>query len=366
MVRRDWNHPSIVLWGVRINESSDDHDFYTRTNAMAHALDPTRQTGGIRAFRESELLEDVFTVNDFGFPLQPPNHPRYLNTEFVGHTYNTKTIDNADRLIEHTIRHARVHDQLASNPQYAGGIAWCAFDYHTHADFGSGDRVCYHGVSDMFREPKPAATFYKSQCDPAEEAVLELAFHWAPSDEAGGLSKGMICSNCDHIKIYVAEELVMEIDPDRQQFPHLRYAPFVFDFGDALDDGWGDLRLEGYIQGKLVITKRHSGKGFDQKFVLAADDEHLVADGADTTRVVLRVTDEHGNVRPFANEAVAVDLDGPAEIIGDNPVALMGGTAAVWVRAKEQPGQVRLRATHPRLGSRIVELRIEAVAPEIL
>ena len=33
MIRRDWNHPAIILWGVRVNESGDDHDFYTRTNA---------------------------------------------------------------------------------------------------------------------------------------------------------------------------------------------------------------------------------------------------------------------------------------------------------------------------------------------
>src|SRR5581483_2160769 len=114
MIRRDWNHPSIILWGVRINESRDNHDFYTRTNAMAHRLDPTRQTGGIRYFQESEFLEDVFTMNDFGFPLKPPNHPRYLNTEFVGHTFPTKTIDNVERLTEHMMRHARIHDQLAS------------------------------------------------------------------------------------------------------------------------------------------------------------------------------------------------------------------------------------------------------------
>ena len=150
MIRRDWNHPSIILWGVRINESKDDHDFYTRTNALAHQLDPTRQTGGIRYFQESEFLEDVFTMNDFGFPLKPPNHPRYLNTEFVGHTYPTKTIDQVERLTEHTMRHARIHDQLASNPQYAGGIGWCAFDYNTHGNFGSGDRICYHGVTDIF------------------------------------------------------------------------------------------------------------------------------------------------------------------------------------------------------------------------
>ena len=91
-------------------------------------------------------------MNDFGFPLQKPNHPRYLNTEFVGHTYPTKTIDQVERLTEHTMRHARIHDQLASDPQYAGGIGWCAFDYNTHGDFGSGDRICYHGVTDIFRE----------------------------------------------------------------------------------------------------------------------------------------------------------------------------------------------------------------------
>src|SRR5215469_1284245 len=201
MIRRDWNHPSIVLWGVRINESLDDHDFYTRTNALAHALDDSRPTGGIRYFQSSEFLEDVFTMNDFGFPLKPPNHPRYLNTEFVGHTFPTKTTDDDERQREHTLRHARIHNQLASNPQYAGGIGWCAFDYNTHSNFGAGDRICYHGVTDIFREPKPAAGFYKSQCDPAEEIVLEPAFHWAKGDESIGFTKAVICSNCDHLKI---------------------------------------------------------------------------------------------------------------------------------------------------------------------
>ncbi len=215
MIRRDWNHPSIILWGVRINESRDNHDFYTRTNALAHQLDPSRQTGGIRNNYNSELLEDVFTMNDFGWPLRPPNHPLYLNTEFVGHTYPTKTIDNIERLREHTVRHARVHDQLASNPQYAGGIGWCAFDYNTHADFGSGDRICYHGVTDIFREPKPAAGFYRSQCDPEEEIVLVPAFHWAIGDESVGFTNALVSSNCDHLKFYIAGKLVAEAEPDR-------------------------------------------------------------------------------------------------------------------------------------------------------
>ncbi len=377
MVRRDWNHPSVILWGVRINESPDDHSFYTRTNALAHALDPTRQTGGIRNFEQSELLEDVFTINDFGFPLRAPNHPRYLNTEFVGHTFPTKTTDDDERQREHTLRHARIHNQLASDPQYAGGIGWCAFDYNTHANFGAGDRICYHGVTDIFREPKPAAGFYKSQCDPSEEVVLEPAFHWANGDESTSFTVALVCSNCDHLKFYeransVASnpwELIAELDPDRTEFQHLKYPPFLLDRNKLQQPHrhvWGDLRIDGYLQGKQVASKTLSGLGVDQKFVLLPDDTMLQADGADTTRVVMRVTDEFGATRTYANDPIVLRLEGPATLIGDNVFALVGGTGAVWLRAKEQAGAVRLTATHPRLGSQTIELNLTAVPAELI
>ena len=54
-------------------------------------------------------------MNDFQIPLRPPNHPLYLNTEFIGHMYPTKRNDNIERITEHTMRHARVHNQLASD-----------------------------------------------------------------------------------------------------------------------------------------------------------------------------------------------------------------------------------------------------------
>jgi beta-galactosidase len=376
MIRRDWNHPSIILWGVRINESPDDHSFYTRTNTLAHALDTTRQTGGIRTFQGSEFIEDVFTLNDFFFPLKKPNHPRYLNTEFVGHTYPTKVTDDDERQREHTLRHARIHNQLASDPQYSGGIGWCAFDYNTHSNFGAGDRICYHGVTDIFRELKPAGGFYKSQCDPSEEIVLEPAFHWANSDEQTNFTKAVVCSNCDHLKFYLRERsietnpwiLVGEVDPDRVEFDHLKYAPFVFDVTKIdrkkFDITWGDLRIDGYIAGKQVISKSLSGSGVDRKFVLLPDDHTLAADGADTTRVVLRVTDEFGAIRTYADDPIVFTLEGPAELIGDNPFSLIGGTGAIWIRAKERAGTARLTAKHPRLGTQTVDFTFSAVPLE--
>ncbi|MBP0649807.1 hypothetical protein J8J40_22435, partial [Mycobacterium tuberculosis] len=136
MLRRDWNHPSIVLWGVRINESPDDHAFYAETNRLARDLDPTRQTGGVRYIPESEFLEDVYTMNDFilGAEEAPgANRPRtvlrdqhevtglaarvpYLVTEFNGHMFPTKRGDPELRQIEHVRRHLAVLDAMYGDP----------------------------------------------------------------------------------------------------------------------------------------------------------------------------------------------------------------------------------------------------------
>ncbi len=360
MIRRDWNHPSIILWGVRVNESGDNHDLYTATNKLAHELDDSRQTGGVRYRYPSERLEDVFTMNDFGFPLRPPNHPLYLNTEFSGHMYPTKRADNLERIREHTHRHARVHDQVSSDVKYAGAIGWCAFDYNTHDYFGSGDRICYHGVSDIYRIPKPAAGFYKSQCEPSEEIVLEPAFDWARGDENENFTNALVCSNCEKVRYYVGSRLIAEVEPDRKTYPSLKYAPFVTNLKPAIGVGWEDLRLEGLIGGKVVATRKMSAKGVDQQFIIKADDTGLNADGIDMTRLVFRVADEFGNTRPFARAAIQFTIEN-GEIIGDNPFALVGGCGAVWVKSKEIAGVIRLTARHTRLGTKTVEIKAMAV-----
>jgi len=359
MIQRDWNHPSVILWSIRINESGDFHELYLKANALAHSLDTTRQTTGVRYNHDSELLEDVFSMNDFGFPLQPPNHPLYLNTEFVGAVYPVRPWDDNERHHEHILRYARVYNQLNSDPRYAGGLGWCAFDYQTHVDFGADDHICYHGIMDTFRLPKPAAGFYRSQCPPEEEIVLELGFNFAASDEPDGFHSGLVCSNCDLIKVYILQNgtphLVNQLTPNRKDFPHLDHPPFVLTLPDG-NDVWGDLRLEGYLANKLVITKNFSSKGIDQRFTATADDIELFADGSDATRVVFRVTDEYGAIRRLCFDPITIVLKGPATLLGETPISLAAGVTAVWVRASTAPGEVTLTATHSRLGSQSLRL----------
>ena len=256
MILRDRNHPSIVLWGVRVNESQDNHDFYTRTNALARELDPFRPTAGVRYIAHSELLEDVYTFNDFiydgeGTPfisepakVLPKHHKKapYLITEHTGHMFPTKSFDQEERLVAHSLRHAHILDTAMGNPRIAGCIGWCAFDYHTHKDFGSGDRICYHGVADMFRIPKYAGFLYASQVSPSERLVLEPASHFAKGErDAARMLPVYVFTNCDAIDVYRGASLVGRFFPDKTHFANLPHPPVVIDdlIGKRIEaEGW--------------------------------------------------------------------------------------------------------------------------------
>ena len=371
MVRRDRNHPSIVLWGVRVNESFDSTAFYQRTNDIAHALDDSRQTSGVRYFPESELLEDVFALNDFqtGGLLDAPNGPRYLVSEYAGHMFPTKRFDNVERVQEQALLHATVLDALHADDGYAGGFGWCAFDYATHAEFGSGDRICHHGVCDDFRVRKPAASVYRAQCDPAEEIVLEPAFSWAAGDHSdyGGPGRGLVLSNCDRVVAFVDGQQVADMVPDRAGFPSLPHPPFLFGHTSGVAPWrrtWGDLRLDGYLDGELAVSRSFSGRGTDQALDVVTDDDALVADGADTTRLVVRGTDEFGADRPLATGVLTLKIDGPLQVIGDNPLAIVGGVGVVWLRAGSTAGGATVDVSHPVLGTRRVPIRLHESAPD--
>ncbi|MCX7026056.1 MAG: glycoside hydrolase family 2 protein [Spirochaetes bacterium] len=249
LILRDRNHACVVLWGVRINESQDDHAFYEATNTLAAVLDPTRQRGGVRYIKKSELLEDVYTFNDFSHeggglvlaPVRAVTGKRgpvpLLVTEHNGHMFSTKRFDQEERLAEHARRHARVVNEAAGSSR-AGAIGWCAFDYNTHKDFGSGDRICYHGVSDMFRIPKYAAFFYASQKDPSRGIVLEPASLFSKGERSAARVLPIeVYTNCEAVDLYRGGQRVGRFFPDRKTYPHLEHPCVLIDdfIGDRID-----------------------------------------------------------------------------------------------------------------------------------
>lgn len=413
MIRQYRNHPSIILWGVRINESPDDDPFYEKTNAVAHKLDPTRPTGGVRAIKKSHLLEDVYTYNDFLHDGETPGcDPKkkvtsdtdkpYLISEYNGHMYPTKAFDNEERRSEHAIRHANVLDAVAGQEDIAGSFGWCMFDYNTHKDFGSGDRICYHGVMDMFRNPKLAASVYA--CEQDEIPVLQITSSM-DIGEHPGCNRGnlYILSNADSVRMYKNDRFIKEYRPEMSPYKHLKHGPILIDdfIGDALEKNerfrpkhakemadamnivargslnhipkrlyptalklallyhidfaevtklytkyigdWGGTatvyRFDAIKNGKVIKSVT---KEPVREIRLEAEADHTILTeqhSYDVALVRIRAVDDHGNVLPFYQEPVRLIAEGDISIIGPETIALQGGMGGTYVKSLGRSGQ---------------------------
>ncbi|HLP67328.1 MAG TPA: glycoside hydrolase family 2 TIM barrel-domain containing protein [Rhizobium sp.] len=386
MIERDWNHPSIIIWGVRINESQDNHDFYAETNRLARELDPTRQTGGVRFITNSELLEDVYTMNDFilGNEELPGNNRGrvvlrdrvettgitrpipYMITEYNGHMYPTKRFDQEQRQAEHVTRHLLVLNAAAGDGNISGSTGWCMFDYNTHKDFGSGDRICYHGVLDMYRIPKLAAYAYASQGDPEKNVVLQPATFWARGERnIGGVLPLIILTNCDYVDVKFGEWPAKRIYPDRETYPHLPHPPVVLDLRTVTQEefgSWGRVWREGtitgYLDDKVVKTLVLPADPVPATLDVKADDTMLRAGEKDAVRVVVRALDQCGNLLPYFEEPVSLSLSGPGRIIGPTDHTLKGGATGFWVEAGDERGSIELTVKSRRFASQSVTFTV--------
>lgn len=414
MVTQYRNHPSVILWGVRINESMDDDPFYTRTNAIAHELDPSRATSGVRYLEKSSLLEDVYAFNDFSHSgdnagakakkdVSPDPKKALLISECNGHMYPTKPFDSWAHRQEHALRHARVLDAALSDGGHVGFYAWCMFDYPTHKDFGSGDRICYHGVMDAFRNPKLAAAFYASQGK--EFPVLEVGSPMDIGDYPGGqIGKVYAFTNADEVALYKNGDFVTTLRPGdwnglehgpipvedtigalletKEGFPKakadvlracllsagkhglagmpvqdkLKMAWCMVHYKMTFQDGydlygkyvgnWGGAatvwRFDAISDGKVVasVTKCPSAK-----LHLEATPSHTrLTEGEvyDMAAVRIRLLDEYGNLAPYAQLPVTFAVTGPAELVGPAAVTLEGGACGTYLRTTGRAGTATL------------------------
>jgi beta-galactosidase len=378
MIVRDWNHPSIVIWGVRINESQDDDPFYGRTTALARALDPSRQTGGVRYFSGSHLLEDVYTKNDFtqnggGEIIEDSmavtrldRRVPYLITEYNGHMYPTKKYDCEERQSEFVLRHLRVQNAMLGDPWISGAIGWCMFDYNTHHDFGAGDRICYHGVMDMFRIPKFAAWAYASQVDPAKEVVLKPVTWWARGERSVcTIFPLVILTNCDELAVEFGKGEAIRLSGKDRNLSNLPYPPFIItekDIGLERLGSWGqrweDVKITGFIDGETVAVREFSRNPVPSSLSVTSDDAELAAGEKDVTRFVVKVLDQLGNELPFCDTILDLSITGPARIQGPDRLVVKGGSAGFWIESDGTPGTVSMSVFAGGLTAQTVTVRV--------
>jgi beta-galactosidase len=222
---------------------------------------------------------------------------------------------------------------------------------------------------DIFRLPKWAAYFYQSQQPPSRRVVLQVATHWTMGDRSGGSVNPLtVFSNCDQVEVIVGQNSLGRFGPDRDAYPNLPHPPFTI---HGLDEysAWGqaefyDLHVVGYVHGEVVAEQWIASSRLPHTLELSTDTDRLYADGADMTRLVLRVTDEFGNPLPYATKVVTFELEGDADLIGENPFPLVGGQAGLYVKARHQTGPVVVRAQAVGLPAASVPLEIVPVGDE--
>jgi beta-galactosidase len=382
MIVRDRSHPCVVVWGAMPNEAGEHVAAYTGYNQLAHALDDSRPTGGDGSASDASFCFDVYSKHDYSSltgpaglreptlapPVDAAGKP-YLICEAVGTMsgpgiYYRRTDTQAVQQGEATA-HAAVHNLAASDGRYCGVLAWAGFDYPS----GSGQEyqgVKYVGVHDLFRIPKPGAAIYQAQVDPALRPVIAPAFYWdfGPTSPVTGLGLAMICSNLDQLRIYVGGQLFATVTPDTVGYGHLKYPPSFVNFSAVDGSGRPDLRIDGYLGGVQVATRSLAAGPAGDRLALAADDAEIDGDGVDATRLAFQAVDKFGAPRPYVTGPVTLAVDGPAVLVGDNPVdfTATGGAAAVWIRSLPgSPGAVTVRASHPTLGAAVATIRVRAV-----
>lgn len=431
MVLQYRNHPSIFIWGVRINESLDDDALYQKTNELAHSLDKTRPTGGVRYIKKSHLLEDVYTYNDFFHNgpnagcepkknITPDMSKGYLVTENNGHMFPTKVYDWEKKRLEHALRHARVMNDVHSYEDIAGHFNWCMFDYNTHRDFGSGDRICYHGVLDMFRNPKLAASVFAAEG--CETPVLEVSSSMDIGEHPAGYRGEVYAfTNADFIELYKNDEYVGSFKPS-SDFNSMKHGPI------CVDDTVGCLleKYEGYdaktakdvkdvlysiarngqaamplktilTAAKLVLFKHFTielgtilygkyignwgDKATEWKFVGKKDGKEVISvtkgtvdsihleakvdtqelvegDTWDVASIRIRMVDNFGNLVPYVNRVVSIETEGPIELIGPKNVALQGGYSGCYVRTTGELGEAKVILHADNLQSVVIVLQV--------
>ncbi|MBN1760025.1 MAG: DUF4982 domain-containing protein [Chitinispirillaceae bacterium] len=359
MVVRDRNHPSIISFGVRINQSHDFNDFYRETNRLSRTLDPTRPTHGVRLkgrYAPENYLEDVWTHN-FIIPEGKPQHLPWLITESFGINCQVHSWDNEEKLIRILLRFAEVMDSVAANPYICGQIGWCAFDYNSGyptADNG----VCYYGAMDLYRIPKHAGMFLKSQGDPATVGpVVYIAHTWnrklSPNDV-------WVASNCDKVELFIGKKSLGIKKPDR--FPSLPHPMAVW---KGIPFKPGMLRAVGYCSDTIAaVHTRKTSKG-PVTLKMIPDATQLI-EGGDMTRVVVLAVDRYGQTSSAPNTIVELAVTGAAAFVGQHLIALEDGKTAFFVKTKAgETGPVTCRAKARGLAPAVVKMAVQS-APENL
>ena len=376
MIKRDRNHPSVILWSNGNEEWGMENTIQGTRIAAAmreytHLLDPTRHStianaGGREMVKGLDVVGFNYIVQN-DVDNQKKNNPTWkiVGTEettgcgtrgwyFKDEKYPGRMVSlnrtmeqNYENIIE---RGWKFYDE---RPWAAGLFYWTGFDYR-----GEPNPLSYpahdseFGILDYCGFPKDEAYYLKSWW--TDEPVLHIFPHWNLQGHEGEEVELWAYSNCDEVELTVNGKKL-----GRQPMPrngHLKWKAVYQP---------GRVEATGYKNGKRILTKTIETTKAAAKVVLKADRHQIAADGQDMAIVNIELHDQKGRFVPNACPVLTFCLEGDANIIGcgngdpsylgsDHPdkqpchtfsIPAFNGRAQVLIQSGKLPSTVTLKCT---------------------
>ena len=384
MIRRDRNHPSIILWETALNETHYPLEVVKSIYQIAHEEYPGDQiytSADYYSHEETEPYYDVFYKQVGRFPKDGSVMSNYLEDQIAvkplftrewGDGVGEKPRVRLDENEEEQMRQCRGRFQqligkgyfdwcmLDANPRMGGHFLWSYNDYNRGAE----EHTMFCGVVDVNRYPK--FSYYMMQSMRPKE-ISQPGLYDGPMVYVASFNSSKqyitsttdipVFSNCDEVRLYRNGKLIGKQTRQEQMD---RYGAIIEKGGSPLylfnagDYESGELKAEGLVDGKVVASHSVRTPGIPHHIEIIIPDHPVVpvADGSDMIPVYFKICDENGTRVNTSDAEIHITVSGEGTLIGDgirrigiNPQRVEGGIGFAFIRTTRNAGKIHIQAS---------------------
>jgi beta-galactosidase len=316
MVKRDRNHPSIVIWSIANEERQQGTErgarIGTTMKRLIYKLDPTRPVTAAMSAGWGDGLSTIVDVQGFNYNEKKVDayraaHPKQplIGSETASVT-STRGI-YADNPVKGYVSSYTSNGWVQFYEErdwLAGGFAWTGFDYR-------GEPKPYHlpcvsshfGLMDSCGFPKDNYFYYKTWWSP--EPMLHVLPHWNWAGKEGEEIAVWCYCNQESVELFLNGKSL-------GSQPVVKFGRLVWKVKYAP----GTLEARASSQGKVLLTAKRVTTGSPAKLALTPDRSIIQGDGEDMSILNVAVLDAQGNVVPTADSKITFEIRGPARFLG--------------------------------------------------
>ncbi len=356
LIYRDRNHACVLAWEVSLNETKMPVFFMEKLNQIVHEQFPGKnvyscgwmnevyaiylQARQHRLKHYDSIQAKPYSVSEYGdweyYSTDAGlNQDKMPKNERIEKSSRQLRSFGEKRLLQQAANVEEAHNDNLNTPAFSDSY-WVMFDYNR----GYHDDLESSGLMDINRLPKFAYYFYKSQRDPDEEIVLNIASYWTPQSA----TDVKVFSNCEEVAFYLNDQLISKQFPDKNNNSNnLKHPPFTFKVGTYKP---GTIKAVGYINGKMVVEQfvKTPGKAVGLKVWLDESGRKPQSACNDVLFVYVAAIDANGTVVPDFNQEVTVQIKGDAKVLNPEMIVAEAGIATALIRIGKTGNKVEVDA----------------------